>query len=368
MDNYGGSPTLTNCTFSGNSAEYAGGGTFNGESSPTITNCTFIRNSAKYGGGMHNENHSSPMLVNCTFSGNTAEWDGGGMCNVWNSTPALTNCILWSNSPQQIVAAYSSTPSVTYSDVEGGWPGEGNINADPCFVSLSYWADANDPNIVVEPDDPNAVWVEGDYHLLVGSPCINAGDPNFTTEPDQTDIDGHPRVIDGRIDMGADEVVIAVMKFTPQALNPDSKGNWVKAHFVLPEGFTIEDVNSNSPATVEPFGIESEYINVFVNENGFVEIEVAFGHAAFCGAAMDYGPVEVTVIGLLTSGQYFYGTDTIKIINKTFEYLAVLSSYWLERGCGVPDWCGGLDLDHSSVVDFVDFAMFDGCCIEVIRQ
>ena len=180
---------------------------------------------------------------------------------------------------------------------------------------------------------------------------------------------------DGIDDSEPDQVVIIVvgpievaMQFTPRALNPDSRGKWVKAHFVLPAGFVVEDLDVSSPAKIEPLGIESEYINVFVNEDGLVEIEVVFGRAAFCGDATDYGPVEVTVIGLLTSGQYFYGTDTIKIINKTFEYLGVLASHWLEAGCGAPDWCGGVDLDHSSMVDFVDFAMFDGCCIEVIRQ
>ena len=52
----------------------------------------------------------------------------------------------------------------------------------------------NDPNIVVEPEDPNAVWMDGDYHLNseverwdpnsgrwvkddVTSPCIDAGNP-----------------------------------------------------------------------------------------------------------------------------------------------------------------------------------------------
>jgi len=44
-----------------------------------------------------------------------------------------------------------------------------------------------------------------DYHLLPDSPCINAGDPYYIAEPNETDIDGKPRVIAGRIDMGAYE-------------------------------------------------------------------------------------------------------------------------------------------------------------------
>ena len=84
---------------------------------------------------------------------------------------------------------------VTYSNIRGGWEGEGNIDVDPLFANPGYWADADDPNIVVEPNDPNAVWIDGDYHLKsqagrwnpvskswvqddVTSPCIDAGDPN----------------------------------------------------------------------------------------------------------------------------------------------------------------------------------------------
>jgi hypothetical protein len=79
----------------------------------------------------------------------------------------------------------------------------GNIDANPCFAKLGYWADINDPNIIVEPDDPNAVWIDGDYHLkseagrwdpiseswvldAVTSPCIDRGDPDSPVgeEPD----------------------------------------------------------------------------------------------------------------------------------------------------------------------------------------
>jgi hypothetical protein len=374
-DNYGGgmsngggtsNPILTNCTFTGNSARLGGGvsgggmlincvfnsntaedggGMWNGEAAPTLTNCIFTGNSASgYGGGMYNIEYSSPTLTNCTFSGNSAG-DGGGMCNIEQSNPTLTNCILWSNSPQQIVVD-DSTPLVTYSDVQGSWPGEGNIDADPLFVDAAG----------------------GNCHLLPTSPCVNAGDPNFIAEPDQTDIDGQPRVINGRIDMGADEVVIAATKFTPQTLNPCSKGNWVKAHLVLPLDFTVEDVNTHSPAVLEPLGIESNHMNVSVGEDGLTEVEIFFDRSAFCGVVVDNQPIEVTVVGVLTSGQYFYGTDTIRIITNNRRYLAVLASHWLEDTCDQSDWCGGADLDLNSTVDFVDFAMFSGCCFEIVEK
>ncbi len=102
--NGGSSPTLTNCSFLDNSANWGGGGLYNdgsgtGNSSPTLTNCSFLNNkSASWGGGMYNNGSgsgiNSPILTNCYFSGNSA-YDGGGMMNNskdGTSSPLLTNC------------------------------------------------------------------------------------------------------------------------------------------------------------------------------------------------------------------------------------------------------------------------------------
>ena len=107
----------------------------------------------------------------------------------------LVNCILWGSTREAIRGSTSEViegpASVSYSDVEGGWPGEGNINAAPYFV------------------DPN----NGDYHLKsqdgrwdpaseswviddTSSPCIDAGDPN-----DPVGLERFPN--GGRINMGA---------------------------------------------------------------------------------------------------------------------------------------------------------------------
>jgi hypothetical protein len=166
MENRESSPTLTNCTFSGNSAETDGGGIRNWRSSPAVTNCTFSFNSGWRGGGMYNSEHSSPVLTNCMFAANSAEDAGGGMYNMRSdpaltnctlsgnyaaygggmcnnsADPTLTNCILWDNTAQsapQIYEDWSSVATVSYSDVQGGWPGVGNIDADPCFVEPEYF-------------------------------------------------------------------------------------------------------------------------------------------------------------------------------------------------------------------------------------
>ena len=128
-------PTVTNCTFGGNSAD-KGGGMYNYDnSSPTLTNCTFSRNSAAYcGGGMFTWD-SSPTMTNCTFGGNSAANGMAVACDSWGdpSTVVMANCVLW-DGRNEIGNNDGSTITITYSDIQGGWPGEGCIDSDPAFV------------------------------------------------------------------------------------------------------------------------------------------------------------------------------------------------------------------------------------------
>jgi len=70
---------------------------------------------------------------------------------------------------------------ITYSDIEGGWPGTGNIDEDPAFVDAA----------------------NGDYHLLSTSPGLDVG--TAVNVPDH-DFEGDPRPSFNGYDMGADEV------------------------------------------------------------------------------------------------------------------------------------------------------------------
>lgn len=97
MWNGGGSPVLVSCIFIENSAYDDGGGMFNcNNSNPILTNCTFNGNMARRGGGMQNGG-IDPTLTSCLFSGNSAGQTGGGMRNV-SSDPVLQNCIFNGNS------------------------------------------------------------------------------------------------------------------------------------------------------------------------------------------------------------------------------------------------------------------------------
>ena len=126
----------------------------------------------------------SPKIINNTISSNGGT-KGGGIYVGDYSAPTMLNTIIWGNGTQEIELEHATkgTIYVTYSDVKGGWPGEGNIDADPLFV------------------DPDS----GDYHLSDCSPCIGAG--IMTPDVPDTDIDGNPRPNppDSNPDMGAYE-------------------------------------------------------------------------------------------------------------------------------------------------------------------
>ncbi|MCK4960662.1 MAG: right-handed parallel beta-helix repeat-containing protein, partial [Planctomycetes bacterium] len=219
MYNYSGSsPTVTNCTFSGNSAALlmfgsGGGGMYNYLASPVITNCTFSGNSSDRmnGGGIYNDN-CNPTITNCAFSGNSAASYGGG---IYGSDATINNSVFWGNTaPNDPQIANTGTTTVNYSDIQGGYAGTGNIDADPLF------ADPDGPDSTPGTEDDN-------LRLSADSPCIDAGDnmalpadtadldnDGNTIEPIPFDLDGSTRIVNGTADMGAYEYRI-------QLLSPD---------------------------------------------------------------------------------------------------------------------------------------------------
>ena len=81
---------------------------------------------------------------------------------------------------------------MTYSNVYGGWPGEGNIDTNPLFVDTD-----GEDNIFGTEDD--------DLRLLQNSLCIDAGDNSAITQSVVTDLGGNPRIVNETVDMGAYE-------------------------------------------------------------------------------------------------------------------------------------------------------------------
>ena len=187
----GSNPTLTDVTFSGNSASLRGGGMTTAEgSNPTLTNVTFTGNTASFGGAIHNSFDGNPTLTNVTISGNTATSSGGAIYNE-DSSPTIINSILYGNTGGEIQNAGSSSPSVTYSIVEGGYTGTGNIDADPLLGALG----------------DNGGYTQT-MALAVGSPAIDAGNNASCPGTDQR---GLSRPQGSICDIGAYEIEAPVI-------------------------------------------------------------------------------------------------------------------------------------------------------------
>lgn len=175
-------PTIMANVISSNSSFTSAGGIglFN---SDALILCNVISgNAAVYGAGIYCYD-SDATITNNTIRTNWAFSTGGGLyCS--NSSPVITNTIFWDDlaaaSPE--IEILSGNPLITYCDVEGGWPGTGNIDYDPVFFN---------------PD-------ESDFHLIYQSPCRNAGS-NTAAQLSAFDFEGDPRVADDTADIGADE-------------------------------------------------------------------------------------------------------------------------------------------------------------------
>ncbi|MAE69277.1 MAG: hypothetical protein CME06_02280 [Gemmatimonadetes bacterium] len=145
-------PRFVGCYFEGNSAGGTGGAICSsGSSVPKLLDCLFVENSAAHRGGAVYAYESDIEIVNCTFVDHQAE-DGTVLWSTL-SDPLVSGSILTGSS--EPVFAIFGAPAVSYSDVEGGYSGQGNIDADPLF------------------EDP-----AGDnYRLSADSPCIDAARP-----------------------------------------------------------------------------------------------------------------------------------------------------------------------------------------------
>jgi parallel beta-helix repeat protein len=178
---WGSSPTIINNVIKGN---YGGAIDCYYGASPRIINNIIVGNGGSgHGGGIYCYGEgSSPLILNNTIADNYEGWHAG-IDSTGGASPMSINCILWNNSDNLVGC------TATYSCIEDGDKGEGNIHSIPMFVLPGHWDNAG------TPDDPwDDFWVDGDYHLKsqagrwyvnegrwtrdeVTSPCIDAGDP-----------------------------------------------------------------------------------------------------------------------------------------------------------------------------------------------
>jgi parallel beta-helix repeat protein len=179
------SAEISRNTITNNMSSDWGGGLFL-ESSGRVDNNVIVNNSADVGGGVsYGKDPALPsaLLINNTISGNSiSTLFGAGVYCHGNPGGVVVNCIVWGNTPGQIDKAVGSEIAVTFSDVQGGYSGVGNINSAPGFSGI------------------------GNYELAKESPCIDAG--TSTLAPD-IDIDGNTRPQGDGVDMGAYEYTAA---------------------------------------------------------------------------------------------------------------------------------------------------------------
>ncbi|MEJ5298985.1 MAG: right-handed parallel beta-helix repeat-containing protein, partial [Armatimonadota bacterium] len=193
------SPTIANNSVSVNT-QY---GIYCWDSSPSITN-NVLSGTGPY--GIWCEYYSSPSITNNVVSGNGLY----GIYCYWEASPVVTNNTVVGNGTG--IRCDMSSPPITNTILafngtgvyrSGGSPvlrsncvynpggtnysglsaGAGDIRADPLFVNRA----------------------EGDFHLLPGSPCIDAGLDSAVPAWLLTDLDGKPRVSGTRVDIGAYE-------------------------------------------------------------------------------------------------------------------------------------------------------------------
>jgi len=149
--------------------------------------------------------------------------------------------------------------------------------------------------------------------LLPDSPCINAGDPNYIAEPNETDLDGNPRVMGGRIDMGAYEYsppIQAEVKIVPRTINLASKGNWITCYICLSEQYNVADIEPNSiflEGQIQPeqFSVDEQQ-----------QVATARFSRQDVPPILEAGDLNLKITGLVSDGTWFEATDTIKVIGK----------------------------------------------------
>jgi hypothetical protein len=241
-DAFFGTATLEvlNCTLSGNSADGNGGGLFNeggsGNATLRVVNSTLSGNSATLAGGIYNGSSSGSAtleVTNSTLSGNSA-FEGGAIFNagVGSSSAAvrISNSTLSGNSGAAGAGGIynysvnSGSAMITIGDSILKNTGGNIFNAAGSVTSLGYnlssdWGVTNaggtgdltgpgdqvntDPMLGPLQDNGGPTFT---HELLAGSPAFDAGDPNFTPPPDYDQRGpGFPRVVNGRIDIGAFE-------------------------------------------------------------------------------------------------------------------------------------------------------------------
>ncbi len=214
--------TFFSCQFLRNHADGLGGAYY-GVGDPAFVDCFFVDNTAGDYAGVAYLHVGTARFTNCTLFRNHSDFLVGGIfTHSDDSTPIITNCLLWGNTAERgsSLERYQlalHAGSVNYCCIEG-WTGDlggvGNFGDDPRFV------DADKENLRLRDD----------------SPCVDAGDDSVVTQP--TDLDGNPRILGARVDIGCYESLCpAIVALDLKCTNSGKLK--ATATTTLPEGATV---------------------------------------------------------------------------------------------------------------------------------
>ncbi len=166
------------------------------------------------GGGIYSYN-GSVEVINSIIYGNYAGWGSGGIYGYGGSY--IANSIIWNNRAARNTNNIAHS-SATYSCIEGGYYGEGNIGSDPMFI------------------DVDAL----DFRLNAISPCINAGNNDSIPTGLSTDLLGNNRILEDSVDVGCFEGGVS----TPICLSPSNnaiiKGVFLGTEVEFEGGWAID--------------------------------------------------------------------------------------------------------------------------------
>ncbi len=231
FNDYSGTPTVIDSTISGNSSVDGGGGIDNLARNPgllTVFGSTISGNSYSQadqgGGGIANSGDA--IVVDSTISGNSGPNYGGGIVNLSYSL-VVKDCTFADNSAGSGGAIFNwtgGTTQIANTVLKAGASGGTLFNNSGAITSLGYnvAGDGGGGFLTATGDRTNTDPMLGPlqsnggptftHALLPGSPAIDAGDPAFDPNAfnpplsDDQRGSGFPRIVNGRIDVGAFEL------------------------------------------------------------------------------------------------------------------------------------------------------------------
>ncbi|MDP6275611.1 MAG: right-handed parallel beta-helix repeat-containing protein, partial [Candidatus Marinimicrobia bacterium] len=240
-----------------------------------VTMYNLLITDSNYGGVTIN-NTAIAYIFQSTIYGNAT-----GIYDNSTGTVSAVNSIIWNNT-----AATYGTPTITYSDVEGGYTGTGNINSNPVFVDS----------------------LNGDFNLQITSPCIDTGDPTSDYDSDSTiaDMGAFPLIreflagtSDGNIDISSDESAVITNNFTvvsgdTLSIDPGATVYFDPGVTLIIDGVMASSGEAGNPIVFQCSNPDSTYGGVDVNAGSGTRTATTYEYMLITDVHADSVPLSIS--------------------------------------------------------------------------